>query len=132
MIERYKKKDRASLVVQPVERARRFLAALDPTAKEFCFQVFDDNPDRQLRNNKLAGCHTSTLDEAWDWLVKVNGKGAGVFVAINETNGVGRTKKDVTRVRAVLLDLDGKPLDAVKKCWIIRCRPVAFDDEGII
>ena len=43
-------------------------------------------------------------------------RGAGVFVAINPTDGRGRTKKNVTGVRAIMLDLDGEPLDPVHKC----------------
>jgi RepB DNA-primase from phage plasmid/Family of unknown function (DUF5906)/D5 N terminal like len=59
---------------------------------------------------------STTLDECEDWLVRANGKHAGVFVAINRTDSAGRTKQNVTGVRALMLDLDGKPVDQVHEC----------------
>ena len=99
-----------------LKEAKRFLAALDPNADTFCFQSFDDNPDRDLRDKKLAGIDTGTFDDVQDWLVRANGRHAGIFVSINPTDGHGRTKKNITGVRALMLDLDGKPVDPVNAC----------------
>ena len=101
---------------QDLDEARRFLDALDPAATVFTFQTFDDNPDQKLKDKKLAGHHTDTFDNCADWLTRVNRKHAGVFVTINSTDGCGRTKKNVTAVRALMLDLDGAPLDPVLVC----------------
>jgi putative DNA primase/helicase len=99
-----------------LKEAERFLVALDGDTDRFCFQTFDDNHDRELRNKKLAGCRTGTFGALKDWLSDANSRHAGVFVAINETDGSGRAKKNVTRVRALMLDLDGKPLEPVHRC----------------
>lgn len=50
-------------------------------------------------------------------LDKLNEMGAGIFMAINETNGKGRKASDITKVRAVFADFDGEPL------------PDSFDEE---
>jgi hypothetical protein len=44
---------------------------------------------------------------------RVNAKGAGIFVCVNETDGKDREKTNITRVRAVFTDLDGAPIDPV-------------------
>ncbi len=43
-------------------------------------------------------------------LEKLNERGAGVFVTINETDGKGRKISNITKVRAVFADFDGEPL----------------------
>ena len=118
MIERYRsataRQPRPTLDVDP--EAHRFLTALDPEAEAFCFQTFDDNPDRQLRDKKLAHEQYCSLAKATEWLTRANAQHAGVFVCLNETDGRGRKKENITRVRALMLDLDGAPLDPVLKC----------------
>ena len=91
--------------------AERFLAALDPTATSFSFQVFDDNPDR--KNKKLAGTFHGSLDKYWPELVRRNNNRVGIDVTISETDGKGRKAKNVERVRALFADLDGAPLEPV-------------------
>lgn len=91
--------------------AEHFLACLDPKATWFSFQTFDDNQERKDR--KLARIFHGTLTEHAAELARLNAKGAGIFVTVNETNGKGRTKADIVRVRAVFVDLDGAPLDPV-------------------
>lgn len=87
--------------------AQRFLTKLDPTARSFTFQVFDDGPDKK---KELARTFIGSLAEVWDFLEEFSARGAGVFVTVNETNGSGRKAKDITRVRALFVDLDGAPL----------------------
>jgi hypothetical protein len=99
-----------------IGEAERFLAALDPKEDVFCFQTFDDYPDRELRDKKLAGYHNGPLADYEDWLTRTNDRGAGVFVAVNRTDGHGRTKKNVTDTRAIMLDLDGAELAPVHEC----------------
>jgi hypothetical protein len=93
------------------EEAERFLSLLDPDAEFYTFQTCDDNAKR--KDPKLARIFHGTLDQHWNKLKSLNGRGAGVFVCINATNGKGRTAEDVTRVRALFLDLDGAPLKPV-------------------
>jgi RepB DNA-primase N-terminal domain len=100
-----------------LDEARRFLAALDPGTKEFAFHTHDDWPKHGEKNAKLASEQYGTLASVTKWLVNANDRGAGVFVALNPTDGHGRKKENVTGVRALMLDLDeGKPLDPVKAC----------------
>ena len=47
-----------------------------------------------------------SLSERWDELVDLNRKGAGIFVTVNETDGLGRKNSNIIRVRAVFQDDD--------------------------
>ena len=87
-------------------QAATFLRALDPDKHEHTFQTFSDKGS----NRNLARIFHGSLAEHWCTLERLNNQGAGVFVTINETNGRGRTKQDMQRVRAVFVDLDGQPL----------------------
>jgi RepB DNA-primase from phage plasmid len=91
--------------------AARFLTALDPAATFFTFQTFDDNRDRKSKS--LVRVLHGTLDEHWDTLARLNDQGAGIFVTVNETDGKGRTAKNIVKVRSLFLDLDGAPLEPV-------------------
>ncbi|MCP4389840.1 MAG: NTP-binding protein [Gammaproteobacteria bacterium] len=55
------------------------------------------------------------LDAHLRQLTQLNKQGAGVFVSINETDGRGRRKENIKRVRAVCVDLDGAPLAPVQE-----------------
>jgi hypothetical protein len=91
--------------------AARFLKLLDPTATKFEFRTFDDNKSRKDKN--LTRTFYGTLAEHAAELKRLNKKGAGVFVVINETDGIGRETENIIRVRAVYIDLDGSPLEPV-------------------
>jgi hypothetical protein len=92
--------------------AARFLTALDPTATKFCFQTFDDSKAR--RDRTLTKILHGTLAEHAAELERLNQKGAGIFVTVNETDGAGRMNENITRVRALYVDLDGAPLGPVQ------------------
>lgn len=94
-----------------VDEAARFLTALDPEAKTFTFQTFDDEQER--KDPKLVRVLHGTLTQHAKTLASLNEKGAGIFVTVNETNGKGRKAENITRARAVFVDLDGAPLDPV-------------------
>ena len=105
--------------------AEEFLKALDPSTNRFTFQTFDDNKERKRQRaetNKLrkkegkkplpdpfAKIRHGTLAEHWNELVTLNAQGAGVYVTVNETDFKGRTEKNIVRVRAQFVDLDGAP-----------------------
>jgi hypothetical protein len=107
--------------------AARFLALLDPSAVAFTFQTLDDNEERKTQRDKtnaqrkkegkqtlkdpFARVLNGTLDKHWETLVGLNDQGAGVFVTVNETDGKGRERPNIKRVRAVFVDLDGAPLE---------------------
>jgi hypothetical protein len=87
------------------DEAARFLALLDPTATRFTFQSFDDAKSR--KDGRLARILHGTLDEHFAELARLNARGAGIFVTINETDFKGRTIANITRVRALFADFDG-------------------------
>jgi hypothetical protein len=85
--------------------AERFLILLDETATEFTFQTFDDNRDR--KDPKLARILHGTLAEHAETLTRLNNLGAGIFVMVQEGDGLGRGNENVTRIRAVFQE-DGR------------------------
>ena len=93
-----------------IEQAKRFLSVLDKKS-EFTFLTFDGNQDR--KNKKLTNTFHGNLEQHARSLVKLNKAGAGVFVTINQTDLLGRSKENIKSVRAVFVDLDGAPLTPV-------------------
>ena len=73
------------------------------------FQTFDDSPLKKRHLSKIYHTHNPMNLDA------KNNQGAGIFLTINETDGKGRSIKNITRVRAVFADLDGAPLAPVLK-----------------
>jgi hypothetical protein len=129
--------------------AERFLKALDPSTDRFTFQTFDDNKARRKARaeaNKLrkkegkkplpdpfAKIRHGTLAEHWNELVKLNAQGAGIYVTVNETDFKGRTEKNIVRVRAAFVDLDGSPQEpvdnaAIKPQLVIESSPRRYHD----
>ncbi len=97
-----------------LDQARRFLHALDPTTTtEFVFQTLDDNSERD--DDRLRQVLHGGLERRLDELIHLNTRGAGIFVTINRAtpNRRRRLAEDITKVRAVFLDLDGAPLQPV-------------------
>ena len=121
--------------------AQKFLNQLDPAAKEFTFQTFDDSKGR--KNPSLTKVLHGTLDEHWDELVFLNAQGAGIFVTVNETNLSGRTTQDMVSIRAMyreddtggLADLPLKPQMVVESSpgkkheYLFTNKPL-LDSEG--
>ena len=98
---------------------RRFLDAIDPTAKDWLFLTYDDYKGSEPKNTKLTTVKRGNIEED-RWLRQIlkekNDAGAGVYVKLNETPGEACKAEDVTMVRAVMLDLDGSPLEPVLEC----------------
>ncbi len=79
----------------------------------FTFQTLDDNSAR--KDKRLVKVLHGTLAEHEKTLVRLNDAGAGVFVTINQTDGKGRAKANIIRVRALFVDLDGAPIAPVRQ-----------------
>lgn len=92
-------------------QAQSFLTALDEDSDAFCFQTFDDSG----KDKSLIRQRHGSFDKHADELASLNERGAGIFVTVNETNMKGRTKRDIERIRALFVDLDGAPLEPVIK-----------------
>jgi putative DNA primase/helicase len=98
----------SSLSLPNLVAARRHLRILtgddDPIVS---WQVFCDS-DKERRD--LARSFHGRLDVVLPDLERAQSNGCGVFVAVNETDGNGRRKENITSARAAFLDLDGAPL----------------------
>ncbi|GGM02503.1 DNA-primase RepB domain-containing protein [Deinococcus aerophilus] len=66
------------------------------------FQTFDDRHVEDKRLSRVLFDSTA--------LDALNRQGAGIFLMINEGDGVGRKNHNVTRIRAYWADFDGQPL----------------------
>ncbi len=62
---------------------------------------------------KLVKILHGTLDKHLSLLTELNNSGAGIFVTVNKTDLCGREAKNITKVRAVFVDLDGAPLGPI-------------------
>lgn len=84
------------------DQAKEFIHALtgkkDPV---LCFQPIDD----KSRNKPYVNFH-SKLSAAKTKLEKLQTQGAGIFITLNETDGRGRKKANITYVRALFIDID--------------------------
>lgn len=110
--------------VEPdLEEAMSFLELLDPNGL-FTFQTFKDS-DSVTGAAQYPKVFHGTLDEHADALTSINQQGGGIFVMVNEGDGnliegekSCRTARNVIRVRAVFVDLDGAPLEPVRKAQV--------------
>ncbi|HZP66862.1 MAG TPA: AAA family ATPase [Rudaea sp.] len=97
-----------SAVPNPCAEAATFLYRLDPLAQSFQFRTFSDckpqGPD------PLAGGLEGNIQSCWPALAQRNLSGAGVFVVVNSG---GQTAREIDRIRAVFVDLDGSPIEPV-------------------
>lgn len=121
----------------PRDDTRRFLQALggSPDAKWY-FQTFDDSKAKRKDRVRQFYGTLDNLDNVKrkktkrpdgseqvkiEWrhgsiteLAELNQRGAGIYVTVNETDASGfRNEDHITRVRALFVDLDGAPLEAV-------------------
>jgi hypothetical protein len=91
-----------------IQQASRFLEAIDPGANSWTFQTFDDvkidGKPRKL--GSLTHLMHGTLEKCAPQLAALSAKGAGVFVTVNETDGHGRMKENIVRIRALFADFD--------------------------
>ena len=69
------------------------------------FQVFDDVEARKDR--RMAKTLHGPLSKLAQELERRNQAGAGIFLTVNETDGLGRQKGNITGLRAWWCDLDG-------------------------
>ena len=88
---------------QRQEMRDRFLSRF--TGKH-TFQTFDDAQKKEKQLSRVLFRKNYELDD-------LNDHGAGIFFTVNECDGKGRKKENVTRVRAIFVDLDGSPIEPV-------------------
>lgn len=81
------------------------------TDEVITFQFFNDR-DKKSRN---ASVRHMKRKQAYAVILKKQSVGCGVFVMVNAGDGKGRTKKNVVKVRAIFIDLDGSPREPAVK-----------------
>src|SRR5262245_35956026 len=91
-----------SAPVRDKDAASHFLNLLDPAAKGFTFQTFDDDRTNGRGPNGLLARNTAKND-----VLNLYELGAGVYVTINETDLTGRKSENITRIRAIWQEDDG-------------------------
>lgn len=106
------------MIAPDILQAQRFLTLLDENNDRFVFETIEEPKPKQ----KAASIqrYYGSFETYSELLKKIN-QGSGVFVAINQTDGNGRKKENVTKVRAFFVDLDGSPLESLYgKLHLIR------------
>jgi hypothetical protein len=122
--------------VADLETANRYLKRLDAGGK-FTFQTLAEAPDATGDAGSPRVLH-GTFAQYGDELARLNKLGAGIFVMVNEGDGVVRTgcstcrtAANVVRIRALFVDLDGSPIEPVLGCelppdFVVRTSPGRF------
>ncbi len=104
--------------------AAEFFARMAP-GERLTFQTFSDRAElKQTRIVKgvpkefdpNAQILHGTITDRGDVLSRINGKGVGIFWAVNRTDGKGRTKANIVGVRTLCVDLDGAPVGPLYAC----------------
>lgn len=91
-----------------LNHAASFLTAIDEDSDQWTFQTFDDSPGK---DKSLTRVLHGSLERHADELDTLNERGAGIFFTVNQTDLKGRKKGNITRIRALFIDLDGSPLE---------------------
>ena len=103
-----------------LEVAQQFLEMFEG---RITFQTFDDKG----KNNNLARILHSDEDGDWskleDRLIKANNLGCGIFFSVNETDGKGRTGKNIIKVRSLFVDLDEDGKEKLAKIMLDSFEP---------
>jgi len=93
-----------------IEQAQLFLDTLAPEGL-LTFQVIPERAD--VKGKQQAKILHGNLNAHSRTLIENNLAGYGIFVMVNEGDGIGRKASNVLSVRAYCVDLDGVPVDPV-------------------
>ena len=89
-----------------------FLDALGGSGAIHTFQTFDDDEKRKRqrkpRPELVSQCSGTSTGSHMVRHSRLNSNGAGVFAVINQTDGRGAKKENVTHIRAYYADIDRK------------------------
>ena len=99
---------RETLAHYPAEAAR-FLGLVSPGETRFTFQTFDDregSDGKKLSDPRLTKVLHGTLAEHLATLISLNLAGAGIYVTVNRTDFLGRSKANIVKVRSLFVDGD--------------------------
>jgi len=109
---------------EDLDQAHRYLTLLDEEAEVWTFQTFTDTKPKP-DPDPLALVLVGSFDDHANTLVDLNRRGAGIFVTVNETDGKGRKKKNISRIRAVFQEADrgGEPELPVDPHIVVESSP---------
>src|SRR5262249_18023514 len=97
------------------------------------FQTFDDNKQRRKQHRGGDPFGRTLPGRLSDLTTQINSltkQGAGIYVTVNEVrNGEPRTNDNVSRVRAVFVDLDGAPIQPVRD-WTLSPHIIVESSPG--
>ena len=102
-------------------QTQTMISMLSPTGEGLTFQSFDDNTDRA--NKALIKQYHGSLSINAQRLEKLNQQGAGVFITVNATDGQGRTKGNITAVRALFIDFDSADTERLEMLLTLALPP---------
>ena len=100
-------------LIPDIEQAERFLKVL-LCLNQTVFQTFASREGDKI----IAAFKLGSLRSLKDWLTAQNNAGGGVYFVVNQTDGEGRKRENIKKVRAVFIDLDGAPIAPVLKAAI--------------
>lgn len=98
-----------TILTPDLNMARQFLTHIAED-ESVTFQTLDDGPNENPQLNRIFH---GDFEDHHGPLTAYNQAGAGVYFTVNATDGKGRKVANITRVRAVFVDLDGSPLEPV-------------------
>jgi hypothetical protein len=110
-------KSSGAAVKSSIACATRFLTVLAGNAP-VTFQTYSDRDDLKVKRpgkkdfDPNAKWRHGTLGGLEPYLKRLNTRGAGIFVMVNEGDGKGRCAANVQRIRALFIDTDGAPYPA--------------------
>jgi hypothetical protein len=103
------------------QMAELHLRLLAPGTERFSFQSFTDCREKRDehkvrgKGDPRARILHGTLAEKWEELMRLSASGAGIYVTVNETDFRGRFAKNIVRKRAHFTDLDGAPIENLRR-----------------
>jgi hypothetical protein len=98
--------------------AEMFLECLGGKDAKHTFQTLGDRKNSP-KDKRLTKILHGTFEESKTELARLNGKGAGIFVAVNETDGKGRKAENIINLRCLWID-DDKGAANAPSCYALR------------
>ena len=102
-------------------QTNKMLALLAPDNQGLTFQTFSDNTD--IANRSIIKQYHGEHEQYIRQLTALNNHGAGVFVAINKTDGQARTASNITAIRGLVVDFDTQDADRVNRLTSLELKP---------
>ena len=87
--------------------AKHLLGLFIPPGTPICWQTVAERPDVK-HNLSLTKQWTEPARSALPKLRRFNEAGASIFITVQETDGRGRKRENITRIRALFVDIEDK------------------------